>query len=71
MKKKHKVFYKKTPIISMYNASRKKREKKHHMLKRGGAPNVERHMVDQVFRNEFRDLKDKCCVYMTFYRVVD
>ncbi len=56
----------------MYNALWKRgTKKKHHMLKRRGAPNVERHMVDQVFQNELRDLEDKCCVYMTFYRVVD
>jgi hypothetical protein len=56
----------------MYNALGKRgTKKKHHMLKRRGEPNVERHMVDQVFQNELRDLEDKCCVYMTFYRVVD
>jgi hypothetical protein len=47
---------------------REKEERKKKKKKK--TPNVERHMVDQVFQNELRDLKDKCCVYMTFYRVV-
>jgi len=67
IQKNPQFFNKRKPIISMYNALGKRGTlKKHHMLKRGGTPNVERHMVDQVFQNELRELKDKCCVHMTF-----
>lgn len=71
MKKNHNFLIKKHQLFQCTAHWEKKEQKKHHMLKRGGAPNVERHMVDQVFQNELRDLKDKCCVYMTFYCFID
>jgi len=59
--------FKNTNYFNVQHIEKKRNKKKSpYMFERRGAPNVERHMVDQVFQNELRDLKDKCCVYMTF-----